>query len=188
MNAEKFFNQIRMYVNNNATHANDEARIDAKTCGANNISVFVGYYEFAIESRDCGRGIVTVRRDQVIIASESPIGYVFNADGAIGATLAILERQDKQRGEDAIAFRDDVALLADVTDERRTISPIEKARQMIADGSASERLKTEVASYDQHKRIIEACETEGRKAGRNIEFGLAVSETYINDYVAAFGA
>jgi hypothetical protein len=184
MNAANFFNQIRQYINNNATHANDVARSDARTCGANNISVFAGNYEFAIESRCSGRGYVTVRRDQAIIANQSTLNYLFNADDAIGATLAILEKQDKQRGEDAIAFGDDVPLQMDVNDDRRAVSPIEKARQMIADGTASGRLVTEVASYERMAAIIESCNVEGREPGRNVCDAMMASEVNIKWEVA----
>ncbi len=186
MNAEKFFQQIRQYINNNAVEPRPGGR-------ATNLGLMVGDYELCIEGRGRGRGYVTIRRNQVMIANECtpPHGTerhtLYNADDAVGATLAILEKQDKQRGEDAIALGDDVPLQMDVNDDRRAEkeqTPIEKARQMIAEGTASGRLIAEVASADRMANIIATCLLEGREPGRNVRDALMSSEVSIKREVA----
>ena len=65
------------------------------------------------------------------------------------------------------------------------IDHITIARQMVANGTASARLRDELADYDRMSRIIESAAAEGRTVGRNVHYWRDTANANVRQMVDA---
>ncbi len=85
------------------------------------------------------------------------------AVSAVRASRLLPEAEDLHR--EAERFAEPMLRLIEPEDPA-----IVRARQMVADGQASERMKSDLQTYEKHNRIITNAEAEGCTVGRTIHY------------------
>ena len=103
------------------------------------------------------------RACQLAIEAGNAKDAAFFARSAVSASRELPEAEDLHN--EAERFAEPMLRLATQEDPAIVI-----ARQMVADGLASERMKTDLAMFEQNDRIIKRAEAEGLTVGSTIHY------------------